>query len=79
MPKSDYPMTSACSARKGDRPLSGTDKKTCDLPVRDAILCAQDLERYCVERGIWCTVVRQNEPDLRFIKIEVSIKISNKK
>jgi hypothetical protein len=47
------------------------------LPTREqAIQIQQELERVCNKYGLWITVTLDKRPDLKMIKMETSIKIT---
>jgi hypothetical protein len=49
---------------------------TCtDMSDVEAMLLARDLVKQLQAKNIWCTITEINEPDLRFVKIEATIKI----
>jgi len=41
----------------------------------DALACVSDLKKILVSKGIWFTETIIHEPELKFIKIEASIKV----
>ena len=43
----------------------------------EAVALSERLVKIAKEKGQWVTVVSENRPNLTFIKIEVSIKVSN--
>lgn len=46
-----------------------------DLNKADAIAFAAHLKKLFAEKGQWCKIAEINEPELKFIKIEASIKV----
>ena len=41
----------------------------------EAIAFVNHLKKLFSEKGVWCTISDVNEPELKFIKIEASIKV----
>lgn len=52
-------------------------RPTSDMLPQDAEACAKELRDFLTSRGIWYNVTEIHESGLRFIKLEVSIKIKN--
>ena len=46
-----------------------------DMPPDKALACASDLEKFLMTKGVWYTISRVQEPELKYIKVEVSIKV----
>jgi hypothetical protein len=53
--------------------MMGTN--TTDMGDVEAMSLARDLVKQLQAKNIWCTITEINEPDLRFVKIEATIKI----
>jgi hypothetical protein len=41
----------------------------------EALRLVEEIQSICTKRGLWCTVEFERKPDLKMIKIEISIKI----
>ncbi|MDZ4340933.1 MAG: hypothetical protein U1E51_00665 [Candidatus Binatia bacterium] len=46
------------------------------MTADEAKALARDLKKSLQEQNVWCTVTEVNEPELKFIKIEASIKVT---
>jgi len=46
-----------------------------DMNKNDALAFVAEIEKLLTDKGIWHIISNVREPDLKFIKIEVSIKI----
>ncbi len=46
------------------------------MTAPEAIAFVRDVKKTLQEKDVWCTITEVNEPDLKFIKIEASIKVN---
>ena len=51
------------------------DNNKTEMTAAEATVFTSDLVKQLQSRKVWCTVTNVNEPELRFIKIEASIKV----
>lgn len=55
------------------------NQKKSTEPIMDtitALACAADIEKFLLSKGIYYKVTKEHQPELKFIRFEMSLKVS---
>lgn len=44
----------------------------------EAVIVQQEIQKLCEQRGLWYKVEHECKPDLKMIRIEISVKVEGK-